>query len=80
MKKMLIIRPNYDIGTNYLFLWSQEVIDFATQKNWHVEKSDGEKATKQEAKSLCTKEEWERDVMTDSSQCYCREKSFYKEK
>ncbi len=51
MKKMLIIRPDYDIGTNYLFLWSEEVIDFATQKNWHVEKSDGEKATKQDFES-----------------------------
>ena len=51
MKKMLIVRPDYDIGTNYLFLWSQEVIDFAVKKNWHVEKSDGEKATKQEFES-----------------------------
>jgi hypothetical protein len=52
MKKMLIIRPDYDIGTNYLFLWSEEVIDFATQKNWHVEKSDGEKATIDDVKQI----------------------------
>ena len=48
MKKMLIIRPDYDIGTNYLFLWSQKVIDYAIEKGWHVEKSDREKATTEE--------------------------------
>lgn len=51
MKKMLIVRPDYDIGTNYLFLWSEEVINFAIQKNWNVEKADCEKATKQEFES-----------------------------
>ena len=51
MKKMLIVRPAYDIGSNYLYLWSQEVIDFAVKKDWLVEKSDKEKATKQEFES-----------------------------
>ncbi len=51
MRKMLIVRPDYDVGSNYLFVWSQEVIDFAIKKNWCVEKSDGVKATKQEFES-----------------------------
>jgi len=48
---MLIVRPDYDKGTNYLFFWSQEVIDFAQDKNWHVEKSDREKAIRHEFES-----------------------------
>lgn len=51
MKKMFITRPDYDIGSNYLFLWSEEVIDFAIKQNWKVEKSDGEKATIKEFES-----------------------------
>jgi len=51
MKKMLIIRPDYDIGTNYLFKWSQKVIDVAEEKGWKTEKSDSEKATRKEFES-----------------------------
>jgi len=51
MKKMLIIRPDYDIGTNYLFNWSKEVIAFADEKGWQTQKSDGDKATKSEFES-----------------------------
>ena len=51
MKKMLITRPNYDIGSNYLFLWSQSVIVFALKHEWHVEKADYDKAIRNEFES-----------------------------
>ena len=46
---------------------------------WQRELTEQEKAIKQWAKELCTKEERKRDVKTDSSMCYYREKAYYRE-
>jgi hypothetical protein len=51
MTKMLITRPDDDIGSNYLFLWSGEVIDYAKKRNWAVEKAEYDKATRKEFES-----------------------------
>lgn len=35
---MLITRPNHDMTTNYLYYWSQKLIDFATRRSiWVVD-------------------------------------------
>lgn len=43
---LLVTRPNYDPGTNYLFYWSQAVIDFAKRKSIGVLDLSGNKASR----------------------------------
>lgn len=45
---MLITRPNHDITTNYLYYWSEQIIDFASEKGVSVFDLAGKKATKNE--------------------------------
>ena len=45
---ILITRPNYDPGTNYLFYWSKLVIDFAKKRKVKILDLLGEKANKKD--------------------------------
>ena len=55
MNKMLITRPNYDKGMEYLFAWSKEIIQQAEQKGWAVSKADGSNANRKEVQSKLEK-------------------------
>jgi hypothetical protein len=52
---ILITRPNYDPGTNYLFYWSKSVIDFADRRKVKVLDLSGEKANKKDFVSYIRK-------------------------
>lgn len=52
---ILITRPNYDPGTNYLFYWSRSVIDFAEKRKVKVLDLSGEKANKKDFVSYIRK-------------------------
>ncbi|MEK6954464.1 MAG: hypothetical protein AABX01_05620 [Candidatus Micrarchaeota archaeon] len=45
MKKILIARPNYDNGTNYLFFWSEEIITEAKSSGYNVTDVRGDEVT-----------------------------------
>jgi len=52
---ILITRPNYDPGTNYLFYWSRSVIDLAEKRKVKVLDLSGEKANKKDFASYIRK-------------------------
>lgn len=52
---ILITRPNYDPGTNYLFYWSRSVIDFAEKRKVRVLDLSSEKANKKDFVSYIRK-------------------------
>ena len=52
---ILITRPNYDPGTNYLFYWSKLVIDFANKRRIKVLDLSGKKANKKDFLSYVRK-------------------------
>lgn len=55
MNKLLITRPNYDPGMEYLFAWSKEIIEQAEEKGWVVSKADGPNANRKEVQSKLEK-------------------------
>lgn len=56
MNKMLLItRPNHDITTHYLFVWSSLIIKEAQKKNVQVLALDKQKANKKEVESRLAK-------------------------
>lgn len=55
MTRLFITRPQHDKGTQYLYAWSEEIIDSAEEHGWAVDKSDGPKATRSEVQSKLKK-------------------------
>jgi hypothetical protein len=62
-KALLISRPRHDIGTNYLFHWSQRLIDLADKKGIQSLDLQGEKANKKEFEGRAKKMKPELVVM-----------------
>jgi len=52
---LLITRPNHDITTNYLYYWSQKIIDEADKKGVKTVDLRGKRANKKEFTSIINK-------------------------
>jgi hypothetical protein len=55
MTRLFITRPQYDKGTEYLYAWSEKIIESAEERGWKVDKSDASKVTKKEVHSRLKK-------------------------
>ena len=54
-KTFLITRPNYDIGTNFLYHWSSTIIEKAKEKGFKVLDLNGKRANKKSFSSYIKK-------------------------
>jgi len=55
-EKMFITRPNYDDTTSYLFHWSENIIEFAENKNINFIDFKGERVNKKDVEKLIVKQ------------------------
>lgn len=54
-KTLLITRPNHDLTTNYLYFWSEKIIEQAEKSKVGVVDLNGKRANKKEFSSIITK-------------------------
>ena len=55
MSNLLITRPNHDVTTNYLYYWSQKILDVANEKGIRTVDLKGKRANKKEFTSVINK-------------------------
>ena len=54
-KTILITRPNHEVTTNYLFYWSQTIINFCVNRGSNLIDLDGKRANKTELEHVVSK-------------------------